>query len=85
MIFEEYRDKYGDNAARTCFGLTDHLVLTVYPGSRVVGRCGRWIGSEPLANTARNPSEEIAIQRLRDSLAGSFTTEEIVRSNCDDR
>lgn len=77
MTFDEWVQAYGIESARRAFGVSDHLVLTVYP-TRVTAVCGRWMGSEPLANTTRNPNAETACQRLRDSLMNCFATEEIV-------
>lgn len=78
MVFDEWVKTYGEKSARTAFGLSDHLVLIVYPGRRVTGTCGRWHGSEPLGNPTRNPDVETACQRLRDSLMNCFDSEEII-------
>lgn len=78
MTFEEWAEKYGLESARKQFRVGEHLVLVVHPGKRVVGQCGNWVGSEPLANPTRNPDVETACQRLRDALCGCFETEEII-------
>jgi len=81
MVFDEWVDKYGMESARRQFGLGDHLVMVVRPGKNVFGTCGNWKGSEPLANTTRNPDVETACQRIRDSLMNCFETEEIIIDN----
>lgn len=78
MIFEEWADKYGMESARKQFGMGDHLVLVVHSGLRVTGHCGSWVGSEPLCCPTRNPSVEVAKQRIRNSLRNCFKTEETI-------
>ena len=78
MTFEEWADKHGIESARTQFGLSEHLVMVVRPGKYVFGTCGKWKGSEPLANPTRNPDVETACQRIRDALMNCFDTEEII-------
>lgn len=76
MIFEEYKEKYGIERARKTFGLSDHMVFTVRLGGNVIGRCGKWVGSEPLASN-RNKNWKEAVQRLKDAVLNSFDTFEI--------
>jgi len=81
MTFFEWVEKYGIESARINFRVGDHLVMTVRPGMCVMGQCGGWQGSEPLANTTRNPDVKTACQRIRDSLMNCFETEEIIIDN----
>lgn len=78
MTFQEWASKYGLESARSQFRVSDHLVLIVRHGKTVVGRCGGWIASEPLANPNRNPDVETAKQRIRDALCGCYATEETI-------
>lgn len=78
MTFREWNDKHGARSALRQFGLSDHLVFTVRRGLHVVGRCGRWTGSEPLGNPKRNPTVESAKQRLRDGICNLHRSEETI-------
>ena len=75
MILSEWIKKYGIKSARLWFGTSSHLVFAVTPNKYVVGRCGRWISSQPLGN-----GEDIETQKqvIRDSLLNSFDTEETI-------
>jgi hypothetical protein len=81
MTFDEWVERHGIESARRWFNVGDHLVLIVYPGRYVTGTCGRWHGSEPLGNPTRNPTPEVAKQRLRDALCNCFDTEETIVDN----
>jgi len=72
MTFEEWKDKYGIESARKQFRMTDHLVFVVRKGN-VMGICGDWKASEPLGF---NPNVEQAKQRIRNAIAGVFSSEE---------
>lgn len=78
MNLQEWKERHGAESAAAWFGTDGHLVFVVKPGRLVFGTCGNWKGSEPLGNKARNPDVDTAKQRIRDSLAGFFTTEETI-------
>lgn len=78
MIFKEWVQKHGLESAKRWFYLDKHLVFVIYPKSHVMGVCGNWHGSEPLANKKRNPNVETAKQRIRDALCNCFETEETI-------
>lgn len=81
MIFPEWVKKYGINSAKSTYGLSDHMFFNVVikeHGGVVYGRCGRWVGSEPLYHQ----TWQEAIEKLKSAVNHQFKTHEIRIQKC---